>query len=296
MKISYYPGCTLKVKAKGLEKSALAALDALGVEYEELPRWNCCGAVYSLADDDLIHIVAPVRDLIRVKQQGSDTVITLCSMCYNTLARANELMKNDEEKRKTINAFMDEEPDYFGDVKVVHFLDYIRDNYGFDKLKEKVINPLTGIKVAPYYGCTLIRPKEVALDKPDNPELFHKFMNALGAEVVDFPMATECCGSYQVLGNPDAALQVSYDILSDATKNGADALILTCPLCDYNLSRRQDLMLGKFEGAKDVPVYYFSQLLALALGLSPDTCHFELNRESAVEFLKSKNLLKEVPA
>lgn len=296
MKISYYPGCTLKVKAKGLEKSALAALDALGVEYEELPRWNCCGAVYSLADDDLIHIVAPVRDLIRVKQQGSDTVITLCSMCYNTLARANELMKNDEEKRNTINAFMDEEPDYLGDVKVIHFLDYIRDNYGFDKLKEKIVNPLTGIKVAPYYGCTLLRPKEVALDKPDNPELFHKFMSTLGAEVVDFSMATECCGSYQVLGNPDAALQVSYDILSDAANNGADALILTCPLCDYNLSRRQDLMLGKFEGAKDMPVYYFSQLLALALGLSPDTCHFELNRASAVEFLKSKNLLKEIPA
>ncbi len=294
MKISYYPGCTLKTKAKNLEKSALAALDVLGVKYEELPRWNCCGAVYSLADDDLIHIIAPVRDLIRVKEQGNDTVITLCSMCYNTLARANELMKNDEEKRNTINAFMDEEPDYFGDVKVIHFLDFIRDEYGFDKLKEKVTNPLNGLKVAPYYGCTLLRPKDVALDRPDNPELFQKFMETLGAEVVEFPMATECCGSYQVLGNPDAALKISHEIISDATANGADALTLTCPLCDYNLSRRQDLMLDKFEGSKDVPVFYFSQLLALALGISPDACHFELNRKSALELLKSKNILKEV--
>jgi len=294
MKISYYPGCTLKTKAKNLEKSALASLDVLGVKYEELPRWNCCGAVYSLADDDLIHIIAPVRDLIRVKERGNDTVITLCSMCYNTLARANELMKNDEEKRKTINAFMDEEPDYFGDVKVIHFLDFIRDEYGFDKLKAKVTNPLNGLKVAPYYGCTLLRPKDVALDRPDNPMLFQKFMETLGAEVVEFPMATECCGSYQVLNNPDAALKVSHEIITDAMINGAEALALTCPLCDYNLSRRQDLMLGKFEGSKDMPVFYFSQLLALALGISPEVCHFELNRKSALELLKSKNILKEV--
>jgi len=231
MKLSYYPGCTLKTKAKNLERSALASLEALGIEYEELPRWNCCGAVYSLADDDLIHIIAPVRDLIRVKEQGNDTVITLCSMCYNTLARANELMKNDEEKRNTINSFMDEEPDYFGDVRVVHFLDFIRDDYGLDKLKEKITAPLSGLKVAP------LRPKEVALDRPDNPVLFHKFMETLGAEVIDFGNATECCGSYLVLGNPDAALKVSHEILSDAVANGAEALVLTCPLCDYNLSR-----------------------------------------------------------
>ncbi len=296
MKISYYPGCTLKTKAKNLERSALASLDVLGIEYEELPRWNCCGAVYSLADDDLIHLIAPVRDLIRVGEQGNDTVITLCSMCYNTLARANELMKNDEEKRNTINTFMDEEPDYFGDVRVVHFLDFIRDDYGFDKLKEKITVPLNGIKVAPYYGCTLLRPKDVALDRPDNPTLFHKFMETLGAEVVDFSMATECCGSYQVLGNPDAALKVSHEILSDALANGAEALVLTCPLCDYNLSRRQDLMFKKFENTREVPVFYFSQLLALALGVSIDDCHFELNRKSSLELLKSKSVFGEVPA
>jgi len=295
MKISYYPGCTLKTKAKNLETSALASLDVLGVEYEELPRWNCCGAVYSLADDDLIHIIAPVRDLIRVKERGNDTVITLCSMCYNTLARANELMKNDEEKRNTINSFMDEEPDYFGDVRVVHFLDYIRDDYGWEKLKNKISAPLNGMKVAPYYGCTLLRPKDVALDSPDNPQIFHQFMETLGAEVVDFSMATECCGSYQVLGNPDAALKVSHEILSSAAANDAEALVLTCPLCDYNLSRRQDAMLEKYADAKDVPVFYFSQLLALALGVSPDKCHFELNRKSSLELLAKKNLIAEVP-
>ncbi|MEW5924365.1 MAG: CoB--CoM heterodisulfide reductase iron-sulfur subunit B family protein [Candidatus Zixiibacteriota bacterium] len=291
MKIAYYPGCTLKTKAKNLETSALACLDALGVEYEELPRWNCCGAVFSLADDDLIHMVAPVRDLIRVQERGEDTVLTLCSMCYNTLARANDLMKNDAEKRKTINDFMDEEPDYEGNVKVVHFLDFIRDSYGFDKLKPKITKPLTGMKVAPYYGCTLLRPKEVALDRPDNPQVFHQFIAALGAEVIDFPSATKCCGAYQVLGAPDAALQVSYEIISDAVKHGAEALALTCPLCDYNMGKRQDQMFEKYEGAKDMPVYYFTQLLALALGIPADASHLELNRESARELLKTKSMI-----
>ena len=262
----------------------------MGVEVEELPRWNCCGAVYSLSDDDLIHIVAPVRDLIRVKEQGHDTVLTLCSMCYNTLARANDLMANDEVKRGTINDFMDEEIDYAGEVKVVHILDFIRDVYGFDKLKEKVTKPLDGLKVAPYYGCTLLRPKVVALDKPDHPQIFEQLMEVLGAEVVQFPMATECCGSYQTLGNPEAALKVSHDILSDATKHGADALALVCPLCDYNLQRRQDAMLDKYDDATEVPIYYVSQLLALALGVDIEACAFELNRDASVKLLKDKSI------
>jgi len=291
MKISYYPGCTLKTKAKNLERSALACFDALGMDYEELPRWNCCGAVYSLADDDLIHIIAPVRDLIRVKERGHDTVMTLCSMCYNTLARANELMKNDEEKRFTINTFMDEEPDYAGEVKVVHFLDYLRDEIGWDKLKEKVKVPLNDLKVAPYYGCTLLRPREVALDRPDKPTVMQTFLETLGATVVDFPSSTVCCGSYQVLGNPEAALQVSHGILGDAVKNGAEALALACPLCDYNLGSRQDAILNNFTDAKEIPVYYFTQLMAVALGIDPAVSHFELNRESSAQLLRDKKFI-----
>ncbi len=296
MKISYYPGCTLKTKAKNLESSALACLDLLGIEYAELPRWNCCGAVYSLSDDDLIHLIAPVRDLIRVQEQGFDTVLTLCSMCYNTLARANELMKNDEVKRGTINDFMDEEPDYKGAVKVVHFLDFMRDEIGWDKLRDKVKNPLKGMKLAPYYGCTLLRPGDVSIDKSSNPGIFEDCMKALGAEVVRFPMANECCGSYQVLGNPEAALKVSHEIITDAISNGAEAMVLTCPLCDYNLGHRQEEMLSRSENAKGLPVFYFTQLMALALGAEPADCNFILNRKISLEFLKSKNLLEKAYA
>jgi len=296
MKIGYYPGCTLKTKARNLETSAFASFAALGIECEELERWNCCGAVYSLADDDLIHMVAPVRDLVRAKDQGMDTVVTLCSMCYNTLARANELMRKDQEKRKTINDFMDEETDYAGEVNVVHYLKMLKEFIGWDALASRLKAPLNGIKIAPYYGCTLLRPQDVAVDRADSPVLFEEFIRALGAEVVDYSSATTCCGSYQVLGNPDAALKVSFDILSDAHKHGADALVLTCPLCDYNLGRRQDAMMSRYDNAADVPVLYFTQLLAVALGVPVEECHFELNRASTLELLKSRNLIQKMSA
>ena len=188
MKIGYYPGCTLKTKATNLEQTALAALRVLGVEYLELDRWNCCGAVFSLADDDLIHQVAPVRDLIRAREAGCDTLVTLCSQCYNTLARANLLMREDEEKRDTLNRFMDEEPDYDGEVEVVHYLQLLRDEVGWERLRQAVKVPLDGLKVAPFYGCTLVRPTEVAIDAGDE-TILEDFLAALGAEAVPFVAA-----------------------------------------------------------------------------------------------------------
>jgi len=185
-KLSYYPGCTLKTKARNLEQAALGAMKELGIECDELPRWNCCGAVFSLADDDLIHHVAPIRNLIRAAEQGSDTVVTLCSQCYNVLARANQLVREDEGKRKTLNMFMDEEPDYNGEVEVVHLLPYLRDNVGWDALREKVKKPLGGLKVATFYGCTLIRPDSVTIKNGPDPEVFEDFLRALGAEPVPF--------------------------------------------------------------------------------------------------------------
>ncbi len=289
MKISYYPGCTLKTKAKNLEDAAVASMAALGVEIEELPRWNCCGAVHSLADDDLIHQVAPIRDLIRVMDQGSQKVVTLCSMCYNTLARANLLMRDDQVKRKTINDFMTEEKDYHGEVEVLHFLNFIRDEIGWERLREAVKVPLTGLKVAPYYGCTLVRPRNVAVEAPGGPQVFTDFMEALGATVVSFPAATLCCGSYQILANPEAALTVAGTIVDYAAKAGADALVLSCPLCEYNLGKKQAEVLSQGKAPKPVPTFYFTQLLAVALGLSPETCRFELNEAASLELLKRKN-------
>ena len=290
MKVSYYPGCTLKTKAKNLEDSALAALRELGVEVEEMPRWNCCGAVFSLADDDLIHQVAPVRNLIRAMEQGSDTIVTICAQCYNTLARANLLMREDEEKRDTLNRFMDEEPDYHGEVEVKHYLSFLRDEVGWDALTEKVKTPLAGLKVAPFYGCTLLRPTTVAIDPPDN-TILQEFLKAIGAEPVEFSASQECCGAYQVLANPDDGAKRALTVLESVQRAGADALTLSCPLCDYNLGRRQNALLADVEGLSPIPSYYFTQLLAVALGLAPEVCHFELNNDQAKELLESRSYL-----
>jgi len=289
MKIGYYPGCTLKTKAKNLEDAALAALDALGIEVTELERWNCCGAVFSLSDDDLIHHVAAVRDLVRAKDQGYDRVVTLCSQCYNVLARANLLVREDEEKRDTLNRFMDEETDYLGEVEVVHFLDLLRDELGWDALREKVKVPLAGLKVAPFYGCTLLRPAEVALDGGKRATAMQDFIAALGGTPVEFPGAEECCGAYEVLVNPEEGLARAGQVVGSARDFGADALVLSCPLCEYNLGRRQKDLPGE---ADALPVYYFSQLLAVALGCDEDL-RFDLNGPSAKKLLQERELLAE---
>ncbi len=291
MDLSYYPGCTLKTKAKGLEDSAVASMDALGIRLVEIERWNCCGTVYSLAEDDLAHHLAPVRNLIRVKEQGSDRVGTLCSFCYHTLKRANLLMRNDGEKRKTLNDFMEEEVDYNGEVEVVHLLEVLRDDVGWENIAAKVRVPLQGLKVAPYYGCTLLRPQEVAIDQMERPTILHQLLETLGAEAVDFPHATECCGSFQIVGNPDFITQCAWEILSSALRRGAEALVLTCPLCHFNLSQRQSELTQRYSDFQGLPVLYFSQLLAIALGIEPKVCHFESSYGDPLSLLKSKDLV-----
>jgi heterodisulfide reductase subunit B len=290
MKLGYYPGCTLKTKAANLEIAAMAALDELGIDYTELDRWNCCGAVFSLADDDLIHQVAPVRNLIRAAQQGCDTVVTICSQCYNTLARANALVRDDEEKRDTLNRFMDEEPDYAGEVEVVHYLSLLRDEIGWEKLAEAVTNPLEGLRVAPFYGCTLVRPEEVAIDGVDR-TILEGFITALGAEPATFAAARECCGSYQMLAHPEEGMNRAAKVIASANRSSADALILSCPMCEYNLGTRQDDVVASHAGLSQVPTFYFTQLLGVALGLDPELCRLDLNGPAAKELLIDKSYI-----
>lgn len=292
MKVSYYPGCTLKTKAKGLEESAIASMATFGIELEELPSWNCCGAVYSLADDDLIHQLAPVRILIRVMEQGYDRVVTLCSMCYNTLARANLMMRNDEEKRKTINLFMDEEAEYNGEVEVLHFLNFLRDEIGWEKLRESIQVPLTGIKTAPYYGCTLQRPREVGIEPPGSFELMTEFLKALGTTVVNFPGVDLCCGSYQTLKNEECIKDNASKILGWAEKAGADALALSCPLCEFNLLKYQTELVERNSISRAMPIFYFTQLLAVALGLSSVIDNLEMRGKAFVQLPKNRSLAK----
>ena len=292
MKLSYYPGCTLKSNAKNFEDSTLCSLAKLGIEVAELPRWNCCGTVYSLATDDLIHHVAPVRNLIFSKEAKADALLTLCAMCYNTLKRANERLKKNSEDRDNINRFMDAEGlAYEGDVKVLHLLELLRDVITFENVAKKIVRPLTGLKVASYYGCLLVRPKEIGLDNVENPQVLENLMTALGAQSLDFPHKTECCGAYQTVDNPGIVAERTYKILTSARGRGADAVAVSCPLCAFNLDNRQRETADLYPDFKKMPILYFSQLLGIALGCPEEALRFDLHDVDPKPVLKRKGLI-----
>lgn len=296
-KLPYYPGCTLKTSAANFEISAMASAKTLGMELLEIPRWNCCGTVFSLTSDDLIHHVAPIRNLIRVQEMNREgtvddeyRLVTLCSMCFNTMKRADLRMRENPDDLKTINDFMNLEEDYEGKVRVVHMLELLRD-LGSEAIAEKVEVPLSGLRVAPYYGCMLLRPKEVGIDDPEEPTIQNDVLTALGAEVVYNNYMKVCCGSYQTMHDKRAVAGLVYDILTHAQADGAQAISTSCPLCAFNLDNRQKVIKEIYPEFEEIPVFYFTQLMALAFGLGPSSYGFEKNHVPAENLLKEMELL-----
>ena len=291
MNICYYPGCTLKTTAKNFETPALTSMKTLGHEMVELPRWNCCGTVHSLASDDLIHQLAPVRTLIRVSETGADRVMTLCAMCYNTLKQVNKIMLEEPDKRDRINNFLDDEKDYDGSVAVLHLLEFLRDDIGFDKIRNKVKRPLKGLKVATYYGCLLLRPEGIGIDDVEAPTVMEDLIKALGGEVIEGLYRIECCGSYHTVDDVDPVIERTKMIIDESCIRGADAMIVGCPLCFFNLDYRQKDVEKRDRNFTRAPVLYFTQLLAIALGLSETACDFDLNYVDPRPLLRKKGLI-----
>jgi len=268
-RLTYFPGCTLKDTAREFEASGMAVMEALGYELVELERWNCCGTVFSLTEDDLMHQVGPVRDLIRAQEAGSNEIITLCSMCYATLKRSSLFVNGDQERLDKLNAFMSNEVDYEGNVSVYHLLEVLRDRIGWEAVEERMTNPLTGLSVAPFYGCTLLRPAEIAIDDPDSPRILNDLISTLWATPVDYPFAVECCGAYQVVDHRDIVIERTHRILSAAARGGADVIVTACPLCHYNLNDLQREVARIVPDYREIPIIYFTQLIALAFGVDP---------------------------
>ncbi len=262
MKYGYYPGCTLKTKAKELDKYGRMSAAALGVELEEIENWQCCGAVYPQAEDEIATKLSAVRTLAAAKEKDQD-LITLCSACHNVLKRVNDDMKNDEYIRTRANNYMKPDTPYAGETNVIHYLEMLRDCVGFDNLKKAVVNPLKGKKIAAYYGCLLLRPgKVMAFDDPENPSIIEDFIAAIGATPVIYSQRNECCGGYIALENKGAAQKRVDVILSSAKEAGADMIITACPLCMYNLDANAT--------GTTLPVKYFTELLAEALGVKEE--------------------------
>jgi heterodisulfide reductase subunit B len=238
-------------------------------------------------------LAGPVRILANARKVGT-RVVTVCAGCYNVLKRVNYAVRNNPETLKKVNDF--NEVQYDGDVEVVHYLEFLRDEVGFDKIAGAVKRDLSGLKVVPYYGCQMLRPREeLQFDDPEAPMIMDDLLDAMGCEVLDFPHKGECCGAFLTVcsdaearsgggeaaqagasesdsasGDPDAPVsECSYTILDAAVRRGADLVVLTCPLCQYNLDFAQDGIARKHFSFPKIPVVYFTQLLAVALGLDP---------------------------
>ncbi|MDO5134489.1 MAG: CoB--CoM heterodisulfide reductase iron-sulfur subunit B family protein [Eubacteriales bacterium] len=261
MKYSYYPGCTLKNKAKDLDAYARACAEALGFELEEIEEWQCCGGVYPLGSDEIATKLSSVRALNDAKEKGQE-LVTICSACHHVIKRVNDDMAHVEDVRTRANNYLKLSEPYGGETTVLHYLEVLRDRIGFDKLKEKVVCPLKGKRIGAYYGCLLLRPgKIMAFDDPENPTILEDFIRAIGGEPVIYPYRNECCGGYISLKEPSMAQSMCRKISGSAEGFGADMLITACPLCMYNLKKN---------GTGALPVYYFTQLLAEALGVKEE--------------------------
>jgi heterodisulfide reductase subunit B len=292
MKLLYYPGCTLKTSAKNLEKSAFAIMEKLGYEMVEMEDWTCCGVVASLTDDDLMHHLAPLRNLIHAEDEGEETIVTLCDMCCNTIKQTNLRVKEKPDDLETLNLFMDQENDYKGTIKIMHFLEFLRDEVGFKVLKKMVKNPLKGMKIMPYYGCMMLRPREVAIDDAEEPVIMEDLLRDLGAEVVDNPFKIECCGSYHTIEEKKLVSNRAHKITNYAIDRGSDAIMLSCPLCRFNLDVRGKEAEKIYNNYKQLPVYYYTQLIAVALGLDPKVYGFEDNEVDPILLLKKKGIFE----
>ena len=258
MKIAYYPGCTLKNKAKDLDRYARESAAALGIELCEIENWQCCGGAYTSAKDEIATKLPSVRALKNGYDNGG-RVLTVCSACYNVLKQTNNEFKVNSDFDRRVNNYMAPDMEYHGEGEVIHFLEMLRDEVGFDKIKEAVVKPLTGKKIAAYYGCLLLRPSSVLkFDDPENPKIMEDFIRALGAEPVMYSMRNECCGGYITLEDKDAAKKRASAVAENATEMGADFMITACPLCEYNIKKNSD---------EKIEVKYFTEVLAEALGL-----------------------------
>ena len=261
MKVSYFPGCTLKNKAKDLDLYAYRSAEALGVTLEEIENWQCCGGVFTTANNEVATKLSSVRAL-KYAFDRSQPLVTVCSACHNVIKQTNHAMQTNGEFASKVNRYMGEDGGYAGEAEVYHYLEMLRDLVGFDTIKEKVVNSLKGKKIAAYYGCLLLRPNKVMrMDDPENPTIMEDFIRALGADAVVYARRNECCGGYISVESPDSAKRNSNAIIENAKAAGAEMIITACPLCKYNLVKN---------GA-DIPVVYFTELLAEALGVKEDT-------------------------
>jgi len=266
MKTGIYPGCSLTGSARDYNESVFAIAEAFGLEFAQIPDWNCCGATAAHNLNKELSLALPARILAIAEKNGLDEIIVPCAACYSRLVvTQHELIKNPELKNRICEVI---EMDYRGTSVILNVIEWI-DKYIVPKLEEKIVKPFN-YKVACYYGCLLVRPNKILnYDRVEDPQTLDVVMSKLGATPIDYPYKTECCGAGLSISRTDIVSKLSGKIIEDAEHRGADAIVVACPMCHSNLDMRRPDINKYWDTEFKIPVIFVTQAIGLAVGLSP---------------------------
>jgi heterodisulfide reductase subunit B2 len=266
MRYAYYPGCSLEATGRPYEESVQAVAKTLGIELVELEDWNCCGATAYMSINEILSFSLSARNLCQAKKIG-DTLVTACSACYTNLRKTETyLAEFPETKGKVDKALAEAGVHYDGGVATKHFLQTVVQDVGLDRITSLVKRPLSGLRVAPYYGCQIARPYGIE-DNADNPTMMDKLITAIGATPTYYPLKTQCCGGSLMGIRKEVALRLCRNLLLCAQQYDAQCVLVTCPLCQMNLDAFQSSINKTYGTNFNLPILYFTQLMGVAFGL-----------------------------
>jgi heterodisulfide reductase subunit B len=301
-KVAYYPGCALEGTGHSYNRSTKAVGKELGLELEEVKNWNCCGAMEVKNIDPKIQTYLSSRVMsIAANEMGHDTVMAPCNGCYHNLKKAEYDLENDKESVEVVNRLSTKaghETYEAGQVETIHALDWIKDSLGEEGIRARVKNSLKDLKIANYYGCMYTRPRHIFPEKDkgegseatSKPHFMDDLLAAAGARNVDFPLKTACCGGAHTLSDSDTSTKLVMNLIRAAEVSGAEVIATECPTCHSGLEMHQIRAEKKYGEKSNVKIIYFTQLLGLALGLSPKQVGIHENVSDSMGFLKEKGL------
>ncbi len=274
MKIAYYPGCSAVGTSADYEKSTRTVCHDLGLNLMEMEDWNCCGSTPAHAVSTELSAALCARNLDIAHTAGAQKVVTGCPSCLSNLRHAGHRMEN-ADFRDRVNDLLDA-PVSKTLPEATSVMQHMVDIYGIDAIASRAAKKLKGIRLAPYYGCLMSRPAEIMnFESPENPQLMENILKACGADVLDFPLKTSCCGASFGIPERQMTAKLSGKILQVAQNMRADAIVVACPLCQMNLDLRQDQAAKAMDTKFDIPVLYFTQVLGLAFGHKPEDLGFD---------------------
>jgi len=266
---SYFPGCSLESLAKDYDFSTREVARALDLDFKEIEDWNCCGATAYFPVDELLAYTLVARNLAIAEKTGLTDFVAPCSACFKNAYYTNAYLKKDPDLADHINFALEEDNLHVeGTLRVRHLIEVIMEDVGVEQIKNKTSHPLKGLRVAPYYGCQLLRPRKDH-EEIENPQFFEELLAAIGAEPVAYASKARCCGGSLIITNRKAALEMVRILLKDALDHEADVIATTCPMCNVNLEVYQDQVNREFGTHYSIPVMYFTQLMGMALGIAP---------------------------